>query len=35
MTKFSSSDDQGYKAVRREIRRWVKVMGEQIGTADK
>lgn len=35
MTKFSSSDDQGYKAVRREIWRWVKAMGEHTGTVDK
>ena len=24
MTKFGSSDDPGYRAVRRELRRWIK-----------
>ncbi|KAH7397431.1 hypothetical protein BKA66DRAFT_454343 [Pyrenochaeta sp. MPI-SDFR-AT-0127] len=29
MTKFSSAEDNGYKTIRREIRRWMKIIGEQ------
>jgi hypothetical protein len=28
MAKFEGAEDQGYRAVRREVRRWIKILGD-------
>jgi hypothetical protein len=28
MAKFEGAEDRGYRAVRREVRRWIKILGD-------